>query len=72
MNTNTMELNMNEMELVNGGTLFESLTRITYSCLREAKEKGTMEMPLTYIIAAYSGYFKGIYDEIAGEGLAST
>ena len=28
MNTNTVELNMNEMELVNGGGLLDSLSRI--------------------------------------------
>ena len=70
MNTNTMELNLNEMEQVNGGSLYESLMRICESASRGA-EGGTWTEPLSVCIGGAYGFCKGVYHEIAGEGFAA-
>ena len=52
MNTNTMELNMNEMEMVNGGDLIDSLSRIGEAMIithvgkeKERRSKPTVVSP---------------------------
>ena len=70
MNTNTMELNMDEMEMVNGGSLKEILVRIGYTAHSKGKS-WDCGIPLAYTAGAIAGLCKGIYNEIAEEGLAS-
>ena len=70
MDTNKMELSMDELEMVNGGSFIESLVRIGYS----AHSTGSYcdcGLPLAYTLGAIAGLCKGVYDEIAGEGFAA-
>ena len=56
MNTNTMELNMNEMATVNGGDLIDSLSRIGRSHDHYARGKRKGKKIETYSNTHLHGY----------------
>ena len=65
MNTNMMELNMNEMELVNGGGLLDSLSRIkTTIYYTAAQNHKLMDEPVSGTVVLFYGIYMGIRNEI--------
>ena len=62
MNTNTMELNMNEMATVNGGNFIDSLSRIGKAMIitHVGKEKERRSKPTVILISMVTGFVKGI------------
>ena len=62
MNTNTMDLNMNEMATVNGGDLIDSLSRIGKAMIitHVGKEKERRSKPTVILISMVTGFVKGI------------
>ena len=66
MNTNTMELNMNELEQVNGGSFLDALSRIgdTIIITHALKNKQKRTDPLQIAASAVTGFVRGVYNEI--------
>ena len=65
MNTNMMELNMNEMELVNGGGFLDSLSRIqTTIYYTAAQNHKMMDEPIGGTVVLFYGIYMGIRNEI--------
>ncbi len=66
MNTNTMELNMNEMGKVNGGSFLDGLSRIgdTILITHVSKDRERRTDPKHQVASIFTGFVKGIYNEI--------
>ena len=65
MNTNKMKLNMNEMELVNGGDIGDSLDRIyTTAVVTAVQNRVAMGEPIGATALTFAGFIKGLYREI--------
>ena len=65
MNTNTVELNMNEMELVNGGGLLDSLSRIQTTIYYTAAQNHKIaDEPIGGTVVLFYGIYMGIRNEI--------
>ena len=59
MNTNTMELNLDEMEMVNGGSLLRIIKGITYGAVGGAAVGGCAGGPAGCVIGAVCGGIAG-------------
>ena len=65
MKTNTVELNMNEMELVNGGGFLDCLNRIrTTIAYTSVQNYKIMDEPIGMTAVAFYGIYMGIRNEI--------
>ena len=65
MNTNTMELSMNEMELVNGGSLMDSLERIgDFIVIKGVGNDAALGQPTTGIALLVFAAIEATYKEI--------
>ena len=65
MNTNTMELSMNEMELVNGGSLMDSLERIgDFIVIKGVRNDAALGQPTTGIALLVFAAIEATYKEI--------
>ena len=65
MNTNTMELNLEEMELVNGGSLMDSLERIgDFIVIKGVGNDAALGQPTTGIALLVCAAIEATYKEI--------